>query len=83
MENKKRLRTVELNCGLKSFSKVADKRGHKTWTTDINKTFNPDYTGDMLDEKTQEIIFNEVKRADIVWMSPVCTYWSLSAGNTY
>ena len=37
----------------------------------------------MLDEKTQEVIFNQIKKASIVWMSPVCTWWSLSAGNTY
>jgi hypothetical protein len=78
-----KMKTVELNCGTKSFSKVFKKLGYKTWTTDINPIFNPDYLGDMLEESTQDIIFNEIKTANIVWMSPVCTYWSLSAGNKY
>ena len=75
--------TVELNCGTKSFSKIASKRGYKTWTTDIDSQFNPDYVGDMLDERTQEVILDHVKKASVVWMSPVCAWWSLSAGNTY
>ena len=77
------LKTVELNSGTESFSKVARELGHDTWTTDINPEFNPDYVGDMLKEECQEEIFEQVKKADMVWMSPECTKWSLSAGNTY
>ena len=77
------MKTVELFSGTQSFSKVARELGHETWTTDINSEFNPDYIGDMLEEKCQDIIFEKVKKADVVWMSPVCTWWSLSAGNTY
>jgi len=75
--------TVELFCGTKSFSKVAKEFGYNTWTTDIEERFNPDLVGNILDEDIQNKIFEQVKKADIVWMSPVCTYWSLSAGNTY
>lgn len=77
------MKTTEMNCGTKSFSKVAKLRGYDTWTTDINPIFNPDFVGDMLEEKTQEVILDHVRESDLVWMSPTCTYWSLSAGNTY
>ncbi len=77
------MNVVELFCGTKSCSKVAKEFGYNTWTTDINEKFNPDLVGNILDEKIQDKIFEQVKKANIVWMSPVCTYWSLSAGNTY
>lgn len=77
------MKTVELFAGTQSFSKVARELGHETWTTDFNEDFNCDLTGDILTEEIQEKIMEQVKGADIVWMSPVCTVWSLSAGNTY
>ena len=79
----KKLKTVELFAGTKSFSKVMIQHSHETWTTDINPDFECDLTGDILTEQIQEQIFEKVKKADIVWMSPVCTWWSLAAGNTY
>lgn len=78
-----KMKTVELFAGTQSFSKVARELGHETWTTDFNPEFNCDLTGDVLDEEIQDQIMEQVKKADMVWMSPVCTTWSLSAGNTY
>ena len=77
------MKIVEIWAGTGSFSKVAKDKGHEIWTTDINPDFNCDLTGDVLDESIQEQIFEQVKTADFVWMSPVCTKWSLAAGNTY
>jgi len=77
------MKTVEIFSGSESFSKVAKSLGHETWTTDINKSFNPDYVGDVLDYETQIVIFEQVKKAKVVWMSPVCTTWSLASGNTH
>jgi len=77
------MRTVELFAGTKSFSKVADERGHDIWTTDYSDTYKHDLYGDVLNEEIQEQIFEQVKKADFVWMSPTCTKWSLAAGNTY
>jgi hypothetical protein len=77
------MKTLELFSGTKSFSKVAKARGHETWTVDINPDFQPDHVGDMLHTHTQELIKQKVLDADVVWMSPVCTWWSLAAGNTY
>lgn len=77
------MRTVEIFAGTCSFSKVAKERGHDIQTTDYNSEFNCDLTGDVLNEQIQDQIFEQVKKADVVWMSPVCTKWSLAAGNTY
>ena len=57
--------------------------GYNTWTTDFDPVHNPDLVGDILNEDVQEAILEQIKNADIVWMSPDCTKWSLSAGNTY
>lgn len=77
------MKTVEIFAGTKSFSKVAETIGYETWTTDFNEKFECDHTGDVLDYETQKIIFEQVKKAKIIWMSPVCTTWSLAAGNTH
>ena len=79
----KKLKVAEIWAGKESCSKVARELGHETWTTDINPEFNSDLTGDMLIAEIQEQIMERVRWADVVWMSPVCTVWSLSAGNTY
>ena len=79
----KQLYIVEVWSGKESCSEVARELGHKTWTTDIKQFGNTSYVGDVLDYKTQKRIFEEVKKADFVWMSPVCKGWSLSAGNTH
>ena len=36
------MKTVELFSGTKSFSKVAEKLGHSTYTIDNNKELEPD-----------------------------------------
>jgi hypothetical protein len=77
------MKIVELFAGTCSFSNVAKERGHKTFTTDFDDCFNVNLVADILDLESQRIVFEEIKDADVVWMSPVCTYWSLSAGNTY
>jgi len=77
------MKVVELFAGTCSFSKVAKERGHDTWTTDYSEKFNCDLTGDILDYEVQKKVFEQVKKAKFVWMSPVCTTWSLASGNTY
>lgn len=79
----KQKETVEVYAGTKSFSKVAEKLGYKSWTTDNNPDCNCDLTGDIFDREVQKKILEKVKTASMVWMSPVCKTWSLSAGNTY
>ena len=79
------MKTLELFSGTESFSKVARERGHQTFTVDIIKQFKPNLIADLTLSQHQEIIFNDLDKYKpaVVWMSPVCTMWSLSAGNTH
>jgi hypothetical protein len=71
------MKTLELFCGTKSFSKVAKARGHETFTVDHDKRFNPDWCGSVLDIRPEQLF------EDIVWMSPPCTTFSLASGNKH
>ena len=74
---------VELFAGTKSCSKEAEKEGYITWTTDINPKFKCDLTGDILTPEVKKIVWEKVKKAFGVWMSPVCTTLSIASGNTH
>ena len=41
------MKTVELFSGTKSFSKIAEKLGHETFTVDNNDKLLPDYIADL------------------------------------
>ena len=69
------MKTIELFSGTRSFSKVANLRGHSTFTIDNNPEFEPDVCCDILNLLlTKE--FNEV---DILWASPPCTSFSVAS----
>ena len=70
------MKTLELFAGTKSFSKVAEKLGHVTFTTDVDPRFDCDYTGDILNFDTKEIYFG---KPDIIWASPPCTAFSVAS----
>jgi hypothetical protein len=76
---------VELWSGEESFSKYARSQGIECKTLDNDSSFNPTLCGDILDESIQNQIMVWITNPHClgVWMSPVCTFWSLSAGNTY
>ena len=76
------MKTVELFCGTKSFSRVAEKRGHETFTVDINPTFEPDHIYDLRNYPDEKIL-KMLSMADVVWMSPVCTTLSMASGNRH
>ena len=63
------MKVLELCCGLKGWSNIWVKYGHKVETLDINSKFNPTYCLDILD-------FNIKKEYDIIFASPPCTYFS-------
>lgn len=65
------MRTVELFCGTKSFSNVANELGHDIYTTDNDCSFEPDWCGDI-----REFHYNE--QVDILWASPPCEGFSVS-----
>lgn len=57
-------------------------QGHETFTVDYIKSFNPDLVCDLTKELPQ-ILKDKIKQADIVWMSPPCTTFSMASGNTH
>lgn len=69
------MRTIELFCGTKSFSKVAEELGHKTLTIDNNKELNPTLCANILDYN-KTLFFTQ---HDILWASPPCTAFSVAS----
>lgn len=69
------MKTLELFCGTKSFSKVADKRGAETFTVDIEGRFRPTMSIDIL-ELDPTLLAHDF---DIIWASPPCTAFSVAA----
>jgi len=69
------MKTIELFCGTKSFSKVAEQLGHETFTTDIEEKFKPDLCKSILDIKAKDF----PKDIDILWASPPCTSFSVAS----
>jgi len=67
------MRTIELFCGTKSFSKVADALGHSTFTVDNDPSFVPTMLAD--------IRYWTPPRggADVLWASPPCQGFSVAA----
>lgn len=77
------MKTLEIFSGTGSFSKMAKKRGHDTFTVDIDKSFCPDLCIDVIKDKDDETLNDMVMKADIIWMSPPCDTFSMAAGNTH
>jgi|TARA_R100001530_G_scaffold112392_2_gene79431 site-specific DNA-cytosine methylase len=66
---------VELFAGSRSFSKVAERLGHQTFTSDIEAFDNIDYVTDIFDFDTSKVPF----QIDVLWASPPCTYFSVAS----
>lgn len=67
------MRTIELFCGTKSFSKVAAERGHDTFTIDNDPQHRPTVCKSIL-----EIDGNELPPCDVLWASPPCEGFSVA-----
>ena len=76
------MKTIELFSGTESFSKIAKELGHETFTVDSDLQFNPDLWVDLF-EWNKEFLWRKVSGADIIWMSPPCTTFSMASGNTH
>ena len=76
------MRTVELFSGTSSFSKYASKIGHETLTVDFLEIFKPDILLDLTKE-FNDLLLTKIVQADIIWMSPPCTTFSMSSGNKH
>ena len=76
------MKVLELFCGTKSFSKVAETQGHEVFTVDFNSKFKPDLCCDML-YFTKDMLPKEWRNPDIVWASPPCETFSMCGHNYY
>jgi len=74
------MKTVELFAGTQSFSKIARGLGHETFCVDNNPEFDNDLTCNLIMGMPD---FDKIKEADIIWMSPPCTTFSMASGNTH
>jgi hypothetical protein len=70
------MKTLELFSGTKSFSKVAERLGHKATTLDNRLDLNPTILQDILDIPSNYFKEGEF---DIVWASPPCTAFSVAS----
>jgi len=70
------MRVLELFCGTKSFSKVAEEKGDECFTIDIEKRFNPTLCIDIMDFKVE--MLNGFK-PDMIWASPPCQCFSVAS----
>ena len=78
------MKTVELFAGTQSFSKVARKLGHETFCVDNNDKFENDLTADLLENSEDFVrVMSKIHEADVIWMSPPCTTFSMAARNTH
>lgn len=69
------MKILELFAGSRSFSKIAEARGHEVFTTDYKAFEGIDLVADFLDVKASDIPF----KPDIIWASPPCTGFSVAA----
>jgi len=77
------LKGIELFCGTKSFSNVAEQiHGIDMFTIDFNPKFDPDFCCDAL-YLTKKMIPKEYRNPDILWCSPPCETFSLSGNSMY
>lgn len=65
------MKTVELFCGTKSFSKVAADHGHETFTVDNDLLHNPDLLSDILKVAS-------LPECWMLWASPPCEGFSVA-----
>jgi len=68
----------EFFAGSRSFSKVAEDRGHVTYTTDIIGFADIDQTCDIFDFDIEKALL-KTGRPDIIWFSPPCKYFSVAS----
>lgn len=69
------MKVLELFAGSRSFSKVAEKMGMETFTSDYKPFEKIDYVVDILKFDESKVPF----RPDVIWASPPCTYFSVAS----
>ena len=76
------MKVLELFAGSRSFSKVAEKYGFETYTTDIAPFEGIDQVCDIFDFDVDQM-YKDFGEPEIVWASPPCTTFSVSSINCH
>lgn len=69
------MQTIELFSGTGSFSSVARRLGHRTFTVDNDNSLEPDFCSDVMHIRAADL----PKHPDILWASPPCEGFSVAA----
>ena len=73
------MKVLELFCGTKSISNAFKERGHKVFTIDWEKKFDPDLVADIGGLTADDILKLCGGTPDVIWASPDCTSYSVAA----
>ena len=79
MLRKKQIKVLELFAGSRSFSKVAENYGLKTYTSDFKSFDKIDQVCDIFKFNLNECVKKLGGYPDIIWASPPCTYFSVAS----
>lgn len=69
------MNVLELYAGSRSVGKVAERRGHNVWSSDLIDFGGIDYVTDILQFDPSKVPFVP----DMIWASPPCTAFSVAA----
>lgn len=72
------MKVLELFAGSRSFSKVAEEYGYKTYTTDYESFDKINQVCDIFDFNIDKML-DEFGKPDIIWASPPCTTFSVAS----
>lgn len=73
------MKTLELFAGSRSFSKVAEKHGFFTYTTDNQGFDKIDQVCNIFDFNIDKAIDKLGVKPNVIWASPPCTYFSVAS----
>jgi site-specific DNA-cytosine methylase len=77
------MKMLELYCGTKSVSKAFERIGWEIYTVDWNPDFNPSLCADISTLTYDDIIALCKGEPNVIWVSPDCTTYSISAISTH
>lgn len=73
------IKVLDLFSGTRSIAKAFERRGHETYTIELDKTHpNISWYADILDVTSEDII-ERFGHPDVIWASPPCTSYSIAA----